>query len=107
MSQNGQSVIVPPAAGTFGNMSPGALIGAPFHEWDLSVNKTWKVRERLSLQGSISAFNVLNSISYSTANGTVTAPGTFGQSLSDPNSGNPVNGTGGPREVLLGLKASF
>jgi hypothetical protein len=31
----------------------------------------------------------------------------FGKTSQDPNNGNAVNGTGGPREVLLGLKATF
>ncbi len=109
MSPNGKSVIIPPAQGTFGNMRPGSLIGAPFHEWDLSVSKMWKIRERLNLQASISAFNFLNSTNYApgfTGN-TVNVPALFGLSSQDPNNGNPVNGTGGPREVLFGLKATF
>ena len=109
MSSNGKSVIVPPAQGTFGNMRPGALIGAPFHEWDLSLSKMWRVHERLNLQASVSAFNFLNSTNYApgfTGN-IVNVPVLFGLSSQDPNNGNPVNGTGGPREVLLGLKATF
>jgi carboxypeptidase family protein len=35
----GNSVIIPPAQGTFGTMSRNALRGAPFREWDLSVSK--------------------------------------------------------------------
>lgn len=109
MSPNGKSVIVPPAQGTFGNMRPGAIIGAPFHEWDLSIRKTFKIHERLSVQASISAFNVLNNTNYSggfTA-GIVNVPTLFAHTASDPNNGNPVNGTGGPREVLLGIKGTF
>ena len=64
MSPNGKSVIIPPAQGTFGNMRAGSLLGPPFHEWDLSVRKTFKVHERLGLEFSISAFNVLNNHSY-------------------------------------------
>jgi hypothetical protein len=30
-------------------------------------------------------------------------PAIFGQSSQAPNAGNPINGTGGPREVQLGL----
>jgi hypothetical protein len=108
----GNSVIIPPAQGTFGNMAPGALIGPAFHEWDLSLSKTWKFHERFGLQGSISAFNALNSRSYvlqggSTMGGPVDSPGRFGFSGGQPNDSNPVNGTGGAREVLLGLKLSF
>jgi hypothetical protein len=108
----GNSVIIPPAQGTFGNMRPGSLIGAPFHEWDLSLSKAWKIHERFGLQATISAFNVLNSFSYalqggSTRGGPVNSPSRFGFSGGQPSDGNPVNGTGGAREVLLGLKASF
>ena len=110
VSPNGRSVIVPPAQGTFGNMRPGTLIGAPFHEWDLSLSKMWKIRERLNLQASASAFNFLNSTNYALnpgLNQSVNVPSVFGQSSQDPNNGNPINGTGGPREVLLGLKLTF
>jgi carboxypeptidase family protein/TonB-dependent receptor-like protein len=103
----GNSVIIPPAQGTFGNMRPGALIGPPFHEWDLSVSKTVKIHERFGLKASISAFNVLNSFSYASTNTGVNNPGGFGTSGGQPSDGNPVNGTGGAREVLLGLKLSF
>jgi hypothetical protein len=90
-------------------MRPGALIGPSFHEWDLSLSKTWKIRERISLQGSASAFNVLNVRSYNqgfTGN-IVNVPALFGVSSGQPSDGNPVNGTGGAREVLLGLKMTF
>ena len=105
----GNAVILPPAQGTFGNMAPGALIGPAFHEWDLSLSKTWKFRERFSLQGTASAFNVLNSRSYTqgfTGN-IVNVPFLFGVSSGQPNDSNPVNGTGGARQILLGLKMSF
>jgi hypothetical protein len=109
MSANGKTVIIPPAQGTFGNMRPGALFGPPFHEWDLSVRKTWKIHERLGLQASISFFNVLNSTGYSAGftGGIINLPFLYAHSSQDPNNGNPINGTGGPREVLLGLKATF
>jgi len=109
MSADGKSVIIPPAQGTFGNMAPGALIGPAFHEWDLSLRKTWKIHEQFSMEGSISAFNVINSRSYSqgfTFN-FVNLPFLFATSSGQPNDGNPVNGTGGARQVLLGLKMSF
>ena len=109
VSRNGKSVIIPPAQGTFGNMKPGVLIGPPFHELDLSVHKTFKIGERLNLQASISAFNVLNNHPYTLGftGGLVNLPFLFGQSAGQPNDGNPINGTGGARQVSLGLKATF
>jgi hypothetical protein len=109
MSPNGKSVIIPPAQGTFGNLRPGQLIGPGFHEWDLSVRKAWKVHERLGLEFSASAFNVLNSHPYSLGftGGIVNVPVLFGVSSGQPNDSNPVNGTGGARLMQLGLKATF
>jgi hypothetical protein len=110
MSTNGKAVIVPPAQGTFGNMRPGALIGAPFHEVDLSISKSWRIRERLNVQTSIAAFNVFNFTGYALnpfTGSLANVPALFGVSSQDPNNGNPVNGTGGPREVLLGVKTTF
>jgi Carboxypeptidase regulatory-like domain len=109
MSANGKSVIIPPAQGTFGNMRQGQLIGPAFHEWDLSVHKAFKVHERLGLEFSISAFNVLNSHPYALGftGGIVNVPFLFGVSGGQPNDPNPVNGTGGAREMQLGLKATF
>jgi hypothetical protein len=109
VSKNGKSVIIPPAQGTFGNMKPGQLIGPPFHEWDLSLRKAFKVHDRLDLEFSLSAFNVLNVHAYSLGftGGIVNVRVLFGVSSGQPNDGNPVNGTGGARQVLLGLKATF
>jgi len=103
----GGSVIIPPAQGTFGNMRPGSLIGPPFHEWNLSLSKTVKIHEQFALKASISAFNILNVTSYASTSTAVNSPGGFGLSGGQPNDGNPVNGTGGAREVLLGLKMNF
>lgn len=109
VSQNGKSVILPPAQGTFGNMRPGSLIGPGFHEWDLSVRKNFKVTERVGVEFSIAAFNVLNNHAYSLGftGGLANLPFLFGLSGGQPNDGNPVNGTGGARQVSLGLKATF
>jgi hypothetical protein len=110
--KEGNSVIIPPAQGTFGNMAPGALIGPAFHEWDLSLSKTWKIHERFGLQGTVSAFNVLNSLSYTlrgpgTSGGPVNVPSLFAVSGGQPNDSNPINGTGGARQLLLGLKLTY
>ena len=109
VSPNGKSVLIPPAQGTFGNMRQGTLIGPAFHEWDFSLRKTWKLYERLELQGSLSVFNVLNNHGYSgfpTGN-IVNLPFLFGRSAGQPNDGNPVNGTGGARQMSFGVKATF
>jgi hypothetical protein len=109
ISPNGKTAIIPPAQGTFGNMRPGSLIGPGFHEWDLSVRKNFKVNERVGFEFSISAFNVLNNRARALGflGGAANFPFAFGLATGQPNDSNPVNGTGGARLVLLGLKASF
>jgi hypothetical protein len=106
VSPNGKSVILPPAQGTFGTMVKDALFGAAFYEWDLSVSKRWRFRDRVGVQFRAESFNFLNNRTYAGA-GSLTNPTTFGLSTSAPNSSNPINGTGGPREIQLGLKVTF
>jgi hypothetical protein len=106
----GNTVIIPPAQGTFGTMSRDALRGAPFREWDLSVNKKFKFTERFSAQFRAEFFNVINSREYAAPGFPQSdpgIPGIFGQSAATPNASNPINGTGGPREVQLGLKLIY
>jgi hypothetical protein len=106
VSPNGKSVILPPAQGTFGTMGKNALFGAAFYEWDFSASKKWKFRDRVAVQFRAEFFNFLNNRTYSGV-GVLTVPSTFGLATSAPNSSNPINGTGGPREVQLGLKMTF
>jgi hypothetical protein len=106
----GNSVIVAPAQGTFGTMGRDLLRGKGFHEWDMSVSKNWRFRERLNAQFRAEFFNVLNHTNYTpggAAGSSPSAPASFGQSTATPDSGNPVVGTGGPREIQLGLKLNF
>ena len=105
----GNSVIVPPAQGTFGNMERYSLRAHPFRVWDMSVQKNWKLKERLTTQFQIQCFNVLNSAQYALPTATLNTPGTFGQSTSTPNiAGNsPIIGNGDARRFQLGLKFMF
>ena len=60
----GKSVIVPPAFGTIGNMYRNEITGAPFREWDFSIAKNWKFRERMNAQFRAEFFNLTNSRNY-------------------------------------------
>jgi hypothetical protein len=103
----GNSVIVPPAQGTYGTMPRNDLTSVPIREWDLSVNKMWKVKERYSAQFRAEFFNLLNSREYGALFTNISNPATFGQARGTPNNSNPVNGTGGPREIQLALVMRF
>jgi hypothetical protein len=105
----GNSVIVPPAQGTFGTMSRYELFGPGFEEWDFSVSKAWRIKERLNATFRAEIYNVLNRTQYAAPTATLNTTGTFGQSQATPDVGanSPIIGTGGPRKIQLGLKFTF
>jgi hypothetical protein len=107
VSPNGNSVILPPAQGTFGTMGRNGLFGPAFYEWDFSVSKRWRFHDRVGIQFRAEFFNFLNTRNFSGGLTSITNPATFGLATAAPNGSNPINGTGGPREVQLGLKATF
>ena len=105
----GGSVIVPPAQGTFGNMSPYELYGAGFWEWDMSIIKSWRIKERFTTQFRAEFYNLTNTTQYATPSNTLSAPATFGQATATPDvsANSTIVGTGGPRKIQLGLKFLF
>jgi hypothetical protein len=114
----GSSVLVAPAAGTLGNAGRNMFRDSGFRNWDVSVNKEFKFRERLTTQFRAEFFNVLNHPILTNPNGPANAgyndpsspgaPGTpgFGCGCNTPDQAapNPVLGTGAPRSIQLGLK---
>jgi hypothetical protein len=105
----GNAVIVPPAQGTFGSMSRNAIYGLGFWEWDMSIIKSWKIRERITTQFRAEIYNVTNSTQFVAPNATLSAPSTLGQAQATPDVGvnSPIVGTGGPRKIQFGLKFLF
>ncbi len=119
----GSSVLVPPAYGSFGTMPRNPWRDQGFRNWDASITKAFKVNERLSLQFRAEFFNVLNHVNFvnpfggpggsGTANNinpskASTATG-LGYVLNTPDaaSSNPILGSGGNRDMQLGLKILF
>jgi len=113
----GNSVMIPPEAGTFGTMSRNPFHDPGFRDWDLSITKSFRFRERLTTQFRAELFNVLNHPNfanpYGGSNGfnenDPSSPGNFGCGCATPDqaAGNPVLGTGGNRAIQLGLKLLF
>jgi hypothetical protein len=114
----GNSVLVPPALGTFGTAGRNMFRDTGFRDWDLSVTKSFRFNERFSAQFRAEFFNVLNHPSFANPWG----PYQFG--FNDPSAGeagqfgcgcatpataasNPVLGSGGNRNIQLGLKLLF
>jgi len=112
----GSSVLIPPAYGSYGTTPRNLWRDAGFRNWDLSVTKVFKFRERLSAQFRAEFFNVLNRPIFANPTG---GPGGgagdpsagtgFGTQGATPDvlSSNPELGSGGPRSIQLGLKLIF
>jgi len=112
----GNSVMIPPALGQFGNMTRNMFPDSGFRNVDFSVAKSWHLGERFRAQFRIEFFNIFNHPNLANPYG-----GQNGFGLNDPSAGgfgcacatpdvaaaNPVIGSGGSRAVQLGLKLLF
>jgi Carboxypeptidase regulatory-like domain/TonB dependent receptor-like, beta-barrel len=108
----GGAIMIPPAAGQFGTMARNLFYGSRFVNWDFSVFKDWRFKERLTAQFRVEIFNILNHTNI--ANPGLSgfndpSAGSFGCGCETPDqaSTNPVLGTGGARALQLGLKLLF
>ena len=114
----GNSVLIPPAVGTFGTTGRNIFRDAGFRNWDLSVTKSFKFKERLTAQFRAEFFNVLNGVTFANPYGgqgggaatndpSIGAGFACGCVTADVGGSNPVLGSGGPRAIQLGLKLLF
>lgn len=119
----GNSVLVPPAYGSFGTMARNPWRDGGFRNVDASVSKNIKITERLSAQFRAEVFNLFNHPDFvnpfggpggagtpNDLNPSKAAGGTgLGYVVNTPDaaSSNPVLGSGGPRDIQLGLKLIF
>jgi len=113
---HGNSFMIPPPFGTFGTMGRNIFRDTGFHNWDFSVTKNWKFKERFGAQFRVEFFNFLNHPNFANPFG-----GQNGWAHNDPSTqsfacscatpdvaaSNPVIGSGGSRAVQLGLKLTF
>jgi hypothetical protein len=112
----GNSIMIPPPLGEFGNMPRNLFPDSGFKDFDLSIAKNWHLGERVRAQFRAEFFNVLNHPNFANPYG-----GQNGFGLNDPSvqpfgcgcatpdvaAANPVIGSGGSRAVQLGLKFTF
>lgn len=113
----GSSVLIPAAYGSYGNTRRNLWRDAGFRNWDLSVTKSFKFKERLTTQFKAEFFNVLNHPIFSNPTGgpgggvgdPSGSPIPFGFTAATPDtySSNPQLGSGGSRAIQLGMKVSF
>jgi hypothetical protein len=110
----GKSALTPPAYGTYGTVGKNIFRETSFRTWDMSVQKNWKFKERLTAQFRAEFFNVLNhplfgavDAGHLAANDPSQGSLALANSTPDQASGNPVLGSGSNRDIQLGLKLIF
>jgi hypothetical protein len=113
----GNSVLTPPAYGSLGTMGRNIFRDSGFRNWDFSVLKDWRVKERLTAQFRVEFFNLLNHPNFANPYGAFTTyynndPSTglgfaCGCITPDAAAANFVLGSGGARDIQLGLKLIF
>jgi hypothetical protein len=115
----GNSVMTPPAPGTFGTMGRNLFRDSGFKNVDFSVDKKWKFHDHYSAQFRAEFFNVFNHPNFANPFGgqngwghndpSVGGSGGFGCGCATPDvaASNPVIGSGGGRATQLGLKLLF
>jgi hypothetical protein len=113
---NRNSILLPPALGSFGQMGRNIFRDTGFRNWDFSVAKNWTFRERFGAQFRVEFFNILNHPNFANPFGGQNgwahndpSTGSFGCACATPDvaASNPVIGSGGSRAIQLGLKLSF
>jgi hypothetical protein len=113
---NGNSVMLPPPLGQFGNMGRNMFQDTGFKNFDFSLAKNFHFGETMRLQARAEFFNIFNHPNFANPYG-----GQNGFGLNDPSArpfgcgcatpdiaaANPAVGSGGPRSVQLGAKFTF
>ena len=112
----GNSIMIPPPLGQFGNMGRNTFRDSGFRNFDFSVAKNWHLGEKVRAQFRAEFFNILNHPNFANPYGGqngfgLNDPGVqpFGCGCATPDvaAANPVIGSGGSRAVQLGLKLTF
>ncbi len=112
----GNSVMMAPPLGQFGNMSRNMFPDSGFKNFDFSIAKNFHFGETKRLQFRAEFFNILNHPNFANPYG-----GQNGFGLNDPSvqpfgcgcatpdiaAANPAVGSGGPRSIQLGAKFVF
>jgi len=112
----GNSIMIPPPLGQFGNMGRNMFQDSGFRNFDFSLGKNFHFGERYRLQFRAEFFNIFNHPNFANPYG-----GQNGFGLNDPSvqpfgcgcatpdvaAANPAVGSGGPRSIQLGAKFIF
>jgi len=116
----GNSYLIPPPYGGYGTMSRNPFRDGGYKSMDLAIVKAFKFNERLSAQFRGEFFNVFNHTNFANPYARTSGIGKpqnpsspdspgfgFVQFTPDTAASNPVLGSGGSRDIQLGLKLLF
>jgi hypothetical protein len=98
------AAFLPPATGTYGNVSRDSLVGPGLSELDFSATKNSHITERLGLQFRAEFFNILNRTNFLTPNPVVYTSATSGIS---PTAGLVTATSTTSRQIQFGAKLQF
>jgi hypothetical protein len=98
------AAFLPPATGTYGNVSRDALTGPGLSELDFSASRNAHLTERLGLQFRAEFFNILNHANFLTPNEVVYGSATSGIS---PTAGVITSTSTTSRQIQFGAKLQF
>jgi hypothetical protein len=98
------TAFLPPATGTYGNVSRDALTGPGLTQVDFSATRNAHLSERLGLQFRAEFFNILNHTNLSTPNEVVYSSATSGVS---PTAGLVTSTSTTSRQIQFGAKLQF
>ena len=97
-----------PALGAFGNMGASNVLGPHYFQFDVSLVREFRVRERATLQVRAEGFNVLNNTRFNALNvSNLNAASTTNVTLSAPAIFGTITGAQDPRILQLALKVIF
>jgi hypothetical protein len=98
------AAFLPPAPGTYGNVSRDALTGPGLTQLDFSATRNARLTERLGFQFRAEFFNILNHTNLSTPNEVVYTSATSGIS---PTAGLVTSTSTTSRQIQFGAKLQF
>src|SRR5262249_18482296 len=101
-----------PQDGTLGNAGRGILRGPRINNWDISLFKNTRVRERLNMQLRLEAFNALNHTQFFGVNTGINVPGTAATgplpvTAASRGTTGQITSTRDQRQIQLSLKMIF
>jgi hypothetical protein len=112
----GNSVMIPAAYGSYGNMKNDIFRDHGFKNWDLSVTKLFTIKERLKIEVKAEFFNIINHPDFSNPSGgpgggvgdpSAGPPFGFSGLTPDTYASDPQLGSGAARSMQLGLKLNW